>query len=372
MIRFYDMKLRIAAALVCAIVGLGLSAKEKCKVIITASEGALPYELVVAPSSEDPKDSPLRTTLEAGPYECEIETDQIEQYEVVDLGEMFATGRTSRTVDFFIEDGATIKVNFDGEKLTVESDGAEFQRKRQMEKDLDEYAQRLHEEAGTDDLTEEQKAALMAKYNQFQLDYYATNPMISFLLDLSNRISHYHFTMNSLPKQLDVYHKYYEDLFPGHKAHEIIAQGEKAGYQILGWPYCDYEAYDADGQTVKASDYYAGKPTVVILWATWCAPCRAEAIEMIPIYEKYRERGLNFFSVAREFGSPDKFKEMVAKDKYPWPCLYDLDNKFGIFDSHGTASSGLYLIDADGTIIASGYDWADLEAAADSILPPEL
>ncbi|MDE7376169.1 MAG: TlpA family protein disulfide reductase, partial [Muribaculaceae bacterium] len=140
-------------------------------------------------------------------------------------------------------------------------------------------------------------------------------------------------------------------------------------YQILGMPYCDYEAYDIDGNVVKASDFYAGKPTVVILWATWCAPCRAEAIEMVPIYEQYSQRGLNFMSVAREFDSPDKFKEMVTQDQYPWPCLYDLDNKFGIFDSHGTSSSGLYLIDADGNLVATGYDWADLAPAADQLLP---
>lgn len=364
------MKFRIVITLMMAAAAFGLSAKEKCKVIITASEGARPYELVIERAGEDPKNAQFRTKLEDGIYECEIETDQIEKLSVVDFGEVMEKSSTSRLVDFYSEDGATIRINFDGERLTADSDGAEFQRAKRMEEALSAYGKSLIEGIDLDALTEEQMADLMAKSRQYKLDYYAANPMmLSFLLDLSERISHYHFSMKDLTTYLDIYHKYYENLFPGHQAHDIIAKGENAGYQILGRPYCDYEAYDMDGQVVKASDYYAGKPTVVILWATWCAPCRAEAIEMMPIYEKYSQRGLNFLSVAREFGSPDKFKEMVAQDQYPWLCLYDLDNKFGIFDSHGTSSSGLYLIDADGNLVATGYDWADLAPAADLLLP---
>lgn len=363
------LRLRIVISVMMAATVLGLSAKEKCKVTIIASEGARPYELVIEKSGEDPRNAQLRTKLEDGVYECEIETDQIEKMSVVDFGEVIEKGSTSRAASFFSEDGATIRVYFDGENLTADSDGAEFLRTKRMEEDLDAYIESLIEGIDMDALTDEQEADLSAKIEQYKRDYIISHPMLSFLLDLSESMSNFSFIEKNTALNLDIYHKYYQNLYPDHNAHAVIARGENE-HQILGKPYHDYQAYDADGQVVKASEYFGGRPTLVICWATWCAPCRREAIELIPIVEKCRERGLNAFSLAREFESPDKLKECIDKDHYPWPCLYDLDDRFGIFARHGAASSALFLLDANGTIVACGYDWADIAPAADTILKP--
>lgn len=352
---------------------MALAAKEKCKVIITAAEGAKPYELVIKKKSEDPKDSELRTKLESGIYECEIETDDIELQTVVDFGEVMAKGSTGRTADFFVEDGATIRILFDGEALTVDSDGQEFVRQKQMQDKRGEWLDgRISELGGRDSLTDEQESLLRKDLHQWEIDYYRNNPMLAFLLEIANELSYFRFNNSKLAGYLDLYHQSYEGLYPGHPAHAEIAKAEnEGGLQIMGRKYHDYTVYDADGQEVKASDYFAGKPTLVICWATWCLPCRKEAKEIVPLFEKYQTRGLNAFSLAREFTSADNFKAAIAEDKNPWPCLYDLDDRFKIFDRHGVTSSALLLLDADGNIVAAGYDWSDLEEALKKMFPAD-
>ena len=69
-----------------------------------------------------------------------------------------------------------------------------------------------------------------------------------------------------------------------------------------------------DGQKVYASDYYKDRLTLVICWASWCAPCIREANDIIPLYNQYRDRGLNVFSLAHEFKSTDAMRKAVERD----------------------------------------------------------
>lgn len=77
---------------------------------------------------------------------------------------------------------------------------------------------------------------------------------------------------------------------------------------------------------------------------------------------------MTFLGLAREFQSPDAIRKAVEEDGYPWPTIIDLDDKFRIFESHGVTSSGIYLIDGNGTIVAAGYDFKDIQPALDKLL----
>ena len=151
---------------------------------------------------------------------------------------------------------------------------------------------------------------------------------------------------------LDIYHRQYSTLYPEHPVHQRIAEQEAVGYQICGRKYNDYDVRTIDGQQVRASEYYKDKLTLVICWASWCSPCIRDACDIIPIYNEYRNRGLNVFSLAHEFKSTDAMRKAVERHAFPWPCFVDLDDEFGVFRKHGTQNSALFLIDRDGTIIA--------------------
>jgi len=62
-----------------------------------------------------------------------------------------------------------------------------------------------------------------------------------------------------------------------------------------------------------------------------------------------------------KFKSIDAMRKAVERNSYPWPCLVDLDDEFGVFKKHGTANSALFLIDRDGTIIAVPNSVEELE-----------
>ena len=67
------------------------------------------------------------------------------------------------------------------------------------------------------------------------------------------------------------------------------------------------------------------------------------------------------FSLAHEFKSTDAMRKAVERHVFPWPCLVDLDDEFGVFHKHGTQNSALFLIDRDGTIIAVPNSVEELE-----------
>ena len=102
--------------------------------------------------------------------------------------------------------------------------------------------------------------------------------------------------------------------------------------------------------------------TLVICWASWCSPCIRDACDIIPIYNEYRSRGLNVFSLAHEFKSTDAMRKAVERHAFPWPCFVDLDDEFDVFRKHGTQNSALFFIDHDGTILSVPNSVDELKA----------
>ena len=121
-----------------------------------------------------------------------------------------------------------------------------------------------------------------------------------------------------------------------------------------GGHYVDFEAPDLEGCKVKLSDVIKGKVAIIDLWASWCMPCRAKAKAMIPLYEKYKDRGFKIVGVAREFKNTDRMKQAIKQDGYPWLQLVELDDSYQIWTRYmlGNAGGGVFVVDRDGKILA--------------------
>lgn len=138
----------------------------------------------------------------------------------------------------------------------------------------------------------------------------------------------------------------------------------------VGENFIDFEAPTVNGNMVRISDSIRGKVALLNLWASWCGPCRGLGKSMIPVYEKFRERGFVIIGVANEYRNTDAFQAAVKKDRYPWLNLVELNNVNGIWDKYNIAGSGgcTYLIDRDGRIVAIHPDADELERLLQKIL----
>ena len=342
-----------------ALVVMAGQGQVKCHVTGTVAEGTKVVGLVVYRDGTDPKESPLQLTVKDGRFDCDVEDTQIERWHIVDFGEVLEKGMTSRSDAFFSEDGATVTISLDGDKFKVTSTGKEYQQWQAMEQAADAKFRPLYD--ALDENDEVAMNELERQYHLWTLDYYETHPMLGFLFELDGRLKGFHYNDTGLAAMLDIYHRLYADIYTDHPVHQRIAEQEAIGYQMFGHKYSDYDVRTMDGQQVRASNYYKDRLTLVICWASWCAPCIREANDIIPLYNQYHDRGLNVFSLAHEFKSTDAMRKAVERNGYPWHCLVDLDDEFGVFKKHGTANSALFLIDRNGTIIAVPNSVEELE-----------
>ncbi len=142
-------------------------------------------------------------------------------------------------------------------------------------------------------------------------------------------------------------------------------QGWLAGCNtMVGGDYFDFTAPDLAGNDHTLSKEIAGRVALIDLWGSWCGPCRRHSMALIPVYNKYKDRGFTVVGVAREFRDSHAMKKAIERDGYPWLNLLELDDRLGIWTKYGigNAGGGRFLVDRDGKILAINPDAAQVEA----------
>ena len=161
----------------------------------------------------------------------------------------------------------------------------------------------------------------------------------------------------------EIYYEKFARFMPSHPYHESILHVAAALQLKPGRKYIDYLVPDGRGRDVMLSSLYRGKLIYINLWASWCGSCRRHAKSLIPLYNKYKDRGFQIISFARE-SRKGAMEEAEKRDGYPWKSQAELNDCHRIWQRNGlgNAGGGGYLIDNHGTILAV-YPTADeLEA----------
>jgi len=134
----------------------------------------------------------------------------------------------------------------------------------------------------------------------------------------------------------------------------------------------DFAVYDADGNTVKLSDYI-GKPVVVNFWASWCGYCKIEMPDFQKAYEAYGDK-IQFLMVDLTGGGNDTRAAgdaVIAENGFTFPVFYDDDNSAAYAYGIRSMPTSIF-VDADGNLAGQnvGMVSADqLEAYIQQILP---
>ncbi len=116
----------------------------------------------------------------------------------------------------------------------------------------------------------------------------------------------------------------------------------------------------ADGSMLQLSEL-RGQVVVVNLWATWCAPCRAEIPYFNTTYESYRAQGVTFLGVSVDEGGWPAVQEFQQEVPLAYPVVLDRRGElWGAFESMQSLPVTIF-IDREGRVASKHIGITDVD-----------
>lgn len=119
-------------------------------------------------------------------------------------------------------------------------------------------------------------------------------------------------------------------------------------------PAPQYVMTSLDSGAAVSFASFAGKPTVVAVWAPWCGVCKAESDNVSRARSWLGDRA-NVISVATQFGDVSQVHAYVKNQKVDYPVLIAGDDFAQVM--HIGAFPTLFVLDSQGNVVSSveGY-----------------
>lgn len=116
-----------------------------------------------------------------------------------------------------------------------------------------------------------------------------------------------------------------------------------------------------DGKDVALSSL-RGKYVLIDFWASWCGPCRQENPNVVKMYNKYKGKGFEIYSVSFDQDRA-KWLKAIASDQLTWTQVSDLKGwESAAGQAYGVKSiPQTVLLDPQGRIIAKNLRGPQLE-----------
>jgi thiol-disulfide isomerase/thioredoxin len=105
---------------------------------------------------------------------------------------------------------------------------------------------------------------------------------------------------------------------------------------------------DTSGKDVKLSSL-KGKVVLIDFWASWCGPCRRANKHLKKLYEDYKEKGLEIFSISVD-DSKIAWKRAIKEDKTSWLHVIDEKNLANAWRIQYIPTT--FLVDREGNLAA--------------------
>ncbi|MBU2973181.1 TlpA disulfide reductase family protein [Zobellia sp. B3R18] len=129
-----------------------------------------------------------------------------------------------------------------------------------------------------------------------------------------------------------------------------------------------FTAPTPDGKELALADAL-GKVTLIDFWAAWCKPCRAENPNVVNVYKKYHDKGLNIIGVSLD-KTEDAWKKAIADDGLTWNQVSNLayfnDPIAKLYNVDAIPAA--FLLDENGVIIAKNLRGPALEQKVAELL----
>jgi glutathione peroxidase-family protein len=130
----------------------------------------------------------------------------------------------------------------------------------------------------------------------------------------------------------------------------------------------DFTVAGIKGDSIQLSSL-KGKVLLLDFWASWCTPCRFSNKDLVKLYKKYKDKGLEILSVSLDDEKKD-WKKAAAQDKITWlqgndPAQWDA---MAAIKWQVDAIPASFLIDKNGDVVAINLEKKDLEKKIKELL----
>jgi peroxiredoxin len=129
----------------------------------------------------------------------------------------------------------------------------------------------------------------------------------------------------------------------------------------------EFTAPGVDGEP-KALKDMLGKATLVDFWAAWCKPCRRENPNVVAVYKKYHDKGLNIVGISLDRRAED-WKKAIQDDGLTWNHVSHVQYFGPLAKLYNVdAIPAAFLLDENGVIVAKNLRGPALEAKVAELL----
>ncbi|MGC1516949.1 MAG: TlpA disulfide reductase family protein, partial [Maribacter sp.] len=214
---------------------------------------------------------------------------------------------------------------------------------------------------------------LQEEYKNFELDYVKSHPkaLISALV-LDRAIATKSIELNEADSIYETLDAEIKNTQAGKKVLESIERvkkSEEAGKKTsIGAKAPDFSGPNPEGNEIALADVM-GKVTLIDFWAGWCRPCRAENPNIVAVYNKYHDKGLNVLGVSLD-RTEEAWKKAIEEDGLTWNHISNI----AYFDDqiaklyNVEAIPAAFLLDENGVIVAKNLRGSELEEKVAELL----
>ena len=112
-----------------------------------------------------------------------------------------------------------------------------------------------------------------------------------------------------------------------------------------------------------------GKVKLVDFWASWCSPCRGENPNVLRIYKRFHDKGLEIIGVSLD-DNKERWEKAIQEDGLGWLHVSDLKGwKSMAAELYQVRSiPATFLLDKDNRIVAKNLRGEELEKAIEKLL----
>ncbi|MEL6917906.1 MAG: TlpA disulfide reductase family protein [Bacteroidota bacterium] len=200
---------------------------------------------------------------------------------------------------------------------------------------------------------------------KFELEYVKENPnaLISALI-IDKVLTTKALSDEEAQKMYDALTPEIKETKVGKVIMEKLAKGKTTS---IGAKAPNFSAPTPTGEEMALNDVL-GKVTILDFWAAWCKPCRAENPNVVKVYNKYHEKGLNILGVSLDKRAED-WKKAIVDDGLEWNHVSNVDYFDEIAKLYGVdAIPATFILDEEGIIVAKNLRGPALEEKIASML----